>query len=162
MPAQTGIDSLEFARTGQRLGGEVPIPGMTPLKESLHDGLGEVKFEVRGAQDARGRPVLVLEIRGVLHLRCQRCLGLLEYPLSVSSTLLLAGPGAGDFEEEEADWIEAGSELDVGGLVEDEIILGLPYSPRHEEGACRQAAGAQTHTAVTAFEKLAALKRQSH
>ena len=163
MPAQTVIDSLEFARTGQTLSGGVPIPSLTRLKESLYDELGEVRFEVKGAQDARGRPVLALEIRGVLHLRCQRCLGLLEHPLRVSSTLLLAGPGAGDFEEEEKEWIEASSELDVGALVEDEIILSLPYSPRHEEGACSQAAGAQTvRAAVTAFEKLAALKRQSH
>jgi uncharacterized protein len=163
MPAQTVIDSLEFARTGQTLSGGVPIPGLTRLKESLYDELGEVRFEVKGAQDARSRPVLALEIRGVLHLRCQRCLGLLEHPLRVSSTLLLAGPGAGDFEEEEAEWIEASNELDVGALVEDEIILSLPYSPRHEEGACSQAASAQTaRAAVTAFEKLAALKRQSH
>ena len=163
MPEQTVIDSLEFARTGQTLSGGVQIPGLTRLKESLYDELGEVRFELKGAEDARSRPVLALEIRGVLHLRCQRCLGLLECPLSVSSTLLLAGPGAGDFEEEDVEWIEASGELDVGGLVEDEIILSLPYSPRHEEGACRQAAGAQTaQAAVTAFEKLAALKRQNH
>jgi len=163
MPAQTVIDSLEFARTGQFLSGSLPIPGLARLRDSLHDESGEVRFEVRGALDARSRPVLVLEIRGMLHLRCQRCLGLLEYPLWVSNTLLLAGQGAAELEDEEAEAIEASSELDVGGLVEDEIILGLPYSPRHEEGACRQAEGAPTGRAASAaFEKLAALKRQSH
>jgi uncharacterized protein len=163
MPAQTVIDSLEFARTGQFLSGSLPIPGLARLRDSLHDELGEIQFEVRGTLDARGRPVLVLEIRGMLHLRCQRCLGLLEYPLWVSSTLLLTGHGAEELEDEEAESIEASSELDVGGLVEDEIILGLPYSPRHEEGTCRQGEDAPTgRTASAAFEKLAALKRQSH
>ena len=162
MPAQTVIDSLEFARTGQFLSGSLPIPGLARLKDSLHDELGEVRFEVRGAQDARGRAVLVLEIRGMLHLQCQRCLGLLEYPLWVSNTLLLTGQGAAEFEDEEAEVVESSSELDVGGLVEDEIILGLPYSPRHEEGTCRQAVGATGGAATGAFEKLAALKRQSH
>lgn len=163
MPAQTVIDSLEFARTGQFLSGSLPIEGLARLKDSLHDGQGEVRFEVRGAQDARGRPVLALDIRGLLHLRCQRCLGVLEYPLWVSNMLLLAGPGAAEFEDDGAESIEASSELDVGGLVEDEIILSLPYSPRHEEGTCRQTEGAQAvRTAAGAFEKLAALKRQSH
>ncbi len=163
MPAQTVIDSLEFARTGQTLSSEVPIPGLARLKDSLYDELGEVRFELKGAQDARRRPVLALKIRGMLHLRCQRCLGLLEHPLRVASTLLLAGPGAADFEEEEAEWIEASSGLDVGALVEDELIQSLPYSPRHEERTCSQAAGAHAaRAAVTAFEKLAALKRQSH
>lgn len=163
MPAQTVIDSLEFARTGELVSGSVPIPGLTRLKERLHDELGEVRFEVRGARDARGRLVLALEIRGALHLQCQRCLGMLEYPLCVSNTLLLAGPGAGELEDEEVEWIEASTELDVAALVEDEIILSLPYSPRHAEGTCRQAAGAAAdRAAVAAFEKLAALKRTSH
>src|SRR5689334_9636762 len=90
MPAQTVIDSLEFARTGQSLGGSLPISALTRLKDSLFDGLGEVRFEVKGAQDARRRPVLVLEVSGVLHLQCQRCLGLLDFPLRLSNTLLLA------------------------------------------------------------------------
>jgi uncharacterized protein len=163
MPAQTVIDSLEFARTGQFLSGNLPIGSLARLKDSLFDELGEVRFEVRGSQDARGRPVLALDIRGLLHLQCQRCLGMLEYPLWVSNTLLLTGPGAAEFEEQEAESIEASGELDVGGLVEDEIILSLPYSPRHEEGACRQAEGAQApRSAAGAFEKLAALKRHSH
>jgi uncharacterized protein len=163
MPAQTVIDSLEFARTGQMLSGDVPIPGMGRLKDNLHDELGEVRFEVRGALDGRGRPVLAVEIRGMLHLQCQRCLGVMEYPLLVSNTLLLTAPGAGDAGEEEAETVEASSEFDVAGLVEDEIILSLPFSPRHAEGACRQApGGAQSGNASAAFGKLAALKRKSH
>jgi uncharacterized protein len=162
MPAQTVIDSLEFARTGQFLSGSLPIGSLARLKESLHDEQGEVRFEVRGAQDARGRPVLTLDIRGLLHLQCQRCLGMLDYPLRMSNMLLLTGPGAAEFEEEEAESIEASSELDVGGLVEDEIILSLPYSPRHGEGTCRQAEGAQAGRSASAFEKLAVLKRHSH
>lgn len=163
MPAQTVIDSLEFAQTGQHLRGDVPIPGMMRLKDSLIDDLGEVRFEVTGSRDARRRPVLVLEISGVLHLQCQRCLGKLEYPLRVSNTLLLVGPGAGGLEEEDADWIEASSELDVAGLVEDEIILSLPYSPRHEQGSCRQGGDAGARRDGTSmFEKLAVLKRNTH
>jgi uncharacterized protein len=162
MPAQTVIDSLEFAQTGQTLSGGVPIPGLARLKDSLFDEQGEVRFELKGKHDARGRPALALEVRGVLHLQCQRCLGKLEHPLFVSNTLLLAGSGARDFEEEEVDWIEASSELDVAALVEDEIILSLPYSPRHPDGTCRQEGEATTRSAITAFEKLAALKRQSH
>ena len=163
MPAQTVIDSLEFARTGGILSGSLPIPGLARLKDSLHDELGEIRFEVKGGQDVRGRPVLALEIRGVLHLQCQRCLGMLEYPVRVSNTLLLTGQDAVEPEDEEAESIEASTELDVSGLIEDEILLGLPYSPRHEEGTCRQAGDTQAgRGAAGAFDKLAGLKRQSH
>jgi uncharacterized protein len=165
MPAQTVIDSLEFARTGQLLGGSLPISGLLRLKDSLFDGLGEVRFEVKGAHDTRRRPVLVLEVSGVLHLQCQRCLGLLDFPLRLSNTLLLASTAdeGGGFEQEDAEWIEASTELDVAGLVEDEIILSLPYSPRHGNGLCGQGGGREAgETGSAAFAKLAALKRNSH
>jgi uncharacterized protein len=166
MSAQTVIDSLEFARTGQTLQGSLAVPELKRLKESLADDLGRIDFAVKGARDARRRPVLMLEISGSLHLQCQRCLGLLEYPLRLSNTLLLVGAGevaAGDLDDEDAEWIEASGELDVAMLVEDEIILSLPYAPRHEEGACRHsklAAGGDPADAV--FAKLAALRRNSH
>jgi uncharacterized protein len=34
------------------------------------------------------------------------------------------------------DSVEASTAMDVAGLIEDEILLGLPFSPRHEAGAC--------------------------
>ena len=164
--AQAVIDSLEFARTGQRLSGSLPVSVLTRLQDSLVDELGEVRFEVRGGHDARRRPVLTLDISGVLHLKCQRCLGALDYALKHSSTLLLvsgSGADSSDLEEVTVEWIEASTELDVAGLVEDEILLSLPYAPRHGEGQCppgaRTAAGSDK---VTAFAKLAALKRNGN
>ena len=163
MPAQTVIDSLEFARSGQRLVGELPIASLVRLTESLFDATGDVRFELSGTRDARSRPALVVEISGMLRLRCQRCLGSLDYPLRLSNTVLLGGPEeVSGLEEEDAEWVAASSELDVAMLIEDEIILSLPYSPRHEEGRCRQDAGAAAKSESSAFAKLAALKRNSH
>jgi uncharacterized protein len=164
MSAQAVIDSLEFARTGQTLRGSLAIPALSRLRESLADGMGEVEFVVKGAHDARRRPVLTLEIKGLLHLRCQRCLGPLEHPLRLYNTLLLVGAGevaTGDVDDEDAECIEASSALDVAALVEDEVILGLPYAPRHEEGLCRHG-GSAADPGDAAFAKLAALKRNSH
>lgn len=165
MPAQTVIDSLEFARTGQTLRGSLAVPELTRLKDSLADLLGEVAFVLKGGCDARRRPVLMLEISGLLHLQCQRCLGLLDFPLRLANTLLLASAGeaaAGGFDDEDLEWVEASAELDIGMLVEDEIILSLPYAPRHEEGLCRHDKDTVTRPAAgSAFAKLAALKRNS-
>ena len=160
---QTVIDSLEFARTGQMLRGSLPLPGLTRLKDSLVDTLGAVEFEVEGGHDARGRPILKLAIHGMLHLQCQRCLGALEHPLRVLNTLLLVTAGesaAGDLDEEDAEWVEASGNLDVATVVEDEIVLSLPYAPRHEAGSCRQAGTtAANGAAASAFARLAALKQ---
>jgi len=163
---QTVIDSLEFARTGQTLRGSLPLPGLARLKDSLVDALGMVEFEVTGGHDARRRPILTLAIHGMLRLQCQRCLGALEHPLRVLNTMLLVTAGesaAGGLDEEDAEWIEASGTLDVATLVEDEIMLSLPYAPRHEEGSCRHVGTAAADgAAASAFGKLAVLKRNSN
>lgn len=163
MSAQAVIDSLEFARTGQTLSGGLPISGLTRLQDGLHDALGEVEFVVRGGTDARQRPVLMLDVRGVLHLRCQRCLGAIDYPLRLANTLLLVSGAevASDApDDEDIEWVEASAEFDVAGLIEDEVLLGLPCAPRHDEGCCARDAGMRQEQArPSPFAKLAVLKK---
>jgi uncharacterized protein len=166
MFAQAVIDSLEFARTEQTLHGELPIASLARLQDWLHDALGQVEIVVQGGKDAQLRPVLHLAITGALHLRCQRCLGQLDYPLLMSNTLLLvseAEADAGDLDEMEVDWIVASRELDVAGLVEDELILSLPYAARHAEGQCTHGAAVEArHGEPSPFAKLAELKKGHH
>ena len=144
----------------------MPVSALTRLQDSLVDELGEVRFEVKGGHDARRRPILALEISGVLHLQCQRCLSALEFALQYSSTLLLVSgseASSSDLEEVTVEWIEASNELDVASLVEDEILLSLPYAPRHGEGLCPPGTiTAESGNKVTAFAKLAVLKRNGH
>jgi uncharacterized protein len=170
MPAQatqTVIDSLEFAQAGQSLSGSLPVSAMARLQDSLLDRSGAVRFEVTGGIDVRQRPVLTLEISGVLKLQCQRCLGALEHALRLSDTLLVvSGADAGsddDPDDGEMEWVEASTELDVAGLVEDEILLSLPYAPRHGEGQCGRAIEqAASGGKATAFAKLGVLKRNNN
>lgn len=165
MPAQAAqavIDSLEFARTGQQLSGSLAVPALIRLRDSLFDQAGEIRYKLRGGHDSRQRPVLMLEVAGVLRLQCQRCLGPLDFPLRLSNTLLLV-TGAADDSVDELESIEAAPVLDVAALVEDEIMLGLPYAPRHAEDGC--AGGAQSGAGsrdAGAFAKLAALKRRDN
>lgn len=166
MSALAVVDSLEFARSEQSVSGSVPVASLKRLEDVLFDGAGRVSYEVRGACDERNRPRLELRIEGRLHLQCQRCLGLLIYPVDVTTTLLLVPRGAKADEEmddpESHDAIEASAELDVAGLIEDEVLLSLPLAPRHPEGTCasrivmRDIAGERSKTA---FAELAALRR---
>jgi len=159
------IDSLEFARAGQSLSGSLPVASLTRLRDGLFDDRGEIRYGNRGGHNARRQPVLTVDISGVLHLQCQRCLGAFEFAMRFTNTLLLVSGSldAGAADDVEAEWIEASTELDVAGLVEDEILLSLPYAPRHGEGQCPP--GAKTAAGdgkTTAFAKLAELKRNSN
>ncbi len=76
---------------------------------------------------------------GLIKLRCQRCLGELVHVLDLHTDLLLVKTEKelSSFDEDESvDCILAEPDLDVLALIEDEIILSLPISPRHEESEC--------------------------
>ncbi len=132
-------DPFAFARAAGLHSGQAALAAMPRLQDRLADDAGTVAYVVRGKLDQRQRPLLELEITGNPSLRCGRCLAPLEFPLQLQSSVLLMEPGAvmqEDDDPESPEWIEAGPELNVLELVEDEILLSLPLSVRHGEGKC--------------------------
>ncbi|MDH5536129.1 MAG: DUF177 domain-containing protein, partial [Betaproteobacteria bacterium] len=93
MSARTVIDSLDFVQTGREMRGTVPLANLERLADTLHDTGGGLMFTLKGGYDGRHRPRLMLQVSGTLRLQCQRCLGLLEFPLQIDSTLLLLREG---------------------------------------------------------------------
>lgn len=132
-------DPIAFARVAGLYSGQAALAAMPRLQDQLASDAGTVAFVVRGKMDQRQRPLLELEISGTPSLRCGRCLAPLDFALRLQSSVLLMEPGAvmqEDDDPESPEWIEVGPELDVLELVEDEILLSLPLSVRHEEGKC--------------------------
>lgn len=162
MFARHFIDSLDFARNGKELSDVVPLAAMPRLQDLLASRDGEVGYTVRGMSDKDGNPVLELVIEGVCQLRCQRCLQGFDYPLKLVSRLLLVPPGElDDFAEvdaEEADRIPADRHLDVQDMIEDEILLSLPFAPKHPFGECRPAVEDSDGASQNPFAVLASLK----
>ncbi len=142
MFARPSIDSLEFARLGKTLSGEVAVGELPRLADLLFSNAGSIRYFIRGSQ-VGDRAYLLLELNGSCHLRCQRCLNDLPYPVEISSRLqLLEGADLmQDDAADDSDGIEASKELDVLDLVEDELLLSLPFAPRHEAGVCELASG---------------------
>src|SRR5437667_454738 len=85
---------------------------------------------------ARGRPSLRVSVSGTLQLRCQRCLEPMPFKVQAEELLVLAATQAEiDAEPADAsapDRVVAGKEMAVRELIEDQLILELPYAPRHE------------------------------
>ena len=169
MFARHFIDSLDFARQGEELHGEIPVSEMPRLRDLLAASEGRIRYSLRGMAGRDGKPLLELKLAGDCQLRCQRCLQAMPYAIS-SVSLLMPVPDSelqralaegGDLEEEdEIDRIPAVPQLDVLELVEDEILLGLPLSPRHEEGACVAMAAASTDEKQNPFAILRELKNR--
>jgi len=133
------IDNLEFARTAQRVSGTIAVTELKRTADYRFDDQGALEYAVIGGRDARNRPLLHIEVRGEIHLCCQRCLRKLPYRLHVVSELPILTTDGTNREEctaEELDGIAANPRTDVLELVEDEVLLALPMVPRHPEGQC--------------------------
>ncbi len=154
-------DPFAFARAAGLHSGQAALAGMPRLQDRLAGNDSTVDYVVRGKLDQRQRPLLELEITGNPSLRCGRCLAPLDFALQLKSSVLLVEPGAVMQEDDDPDspeWIEAGPELDVLELIEDEILLSLPLSVRHEQGKCSDGGEmSRTSGRDNPFSKLATL-----
>jgi len=126
------IDGLQFARAAMEQRGRVGIEQMPRLAEMQCSTKG-LEYRLSGARASNGRPCLRISVRGELQAPCQRCLSPLPLEIAVDVELQLAESlreiaAAND----DTDRLLASRRMDVGQLIEDEVILALPMAPKHE------------------------------
>jgi len=147
MPHQPVIDGFEFASAGASKEGDWPLGDFPRLRDMLASDAGKVHYSIEGMRDERGRPGLRVRVSGMLQLRCQRCLEAMAFEVDSDETLVLAGSLAEIHAEpadaHAADRVVAGREMPVRDLVEDELILAVPYAPRHESCTARPSPDAE-------------------
>lgn len=145
MSHQPVIDGFEFASAGAAQQGILPLSGFSRLRDQLASDAGEVAYQVRGLRDERGRPGLLVSVKGTLQLRCQRCLEAMPFEVDEEDLLVLAATqaeiDADPADAQAPDRVLGGKKMALRDLVEDELILALPYAPRHQR--CRAGAEAE-------------------
>lgn len=112
---------------------------MPRLAALLLDDSGEVTIELRGETDAHGKPHIKGMATAPIRLTCQRCLQPIE--LELEATFHLAPVTRIDEVKTlpsscEPLLVPGDGRVDVGAMVEDELILELPIVAYHEDGVC--------------------------
>ena len=137
------LDVAAFAEAGARLSGQGPLGQFARLAAeavaTTETEAGTVAWQAAGEQrqDAAGRaePWLHLRAQGALPLVCQRCLTPVCTQLEVDRWFRFAPDeetAATLDEESDEDVLVLSREFDLPGLVEDELLMALPITPRHE------------------------------
>jgi uncharacterized protein len=167
--APTRFDAMKLAERGGSVAGEVDPVGLQRLAERVVQPSdadhARIQWSIVGGRDAQRRPALTLGLDGMLFVICQRCLRPLAVPVAQQTELLLARDEAElarlDVDEQEV--ILAAAPIDSLTLVEDELLLSLPFAPCHEKGECTAAASpmAKAQAASSPFAPLAGLKTGS-
>ena len=98
----------------------------------------ELVYRVCGQQDARGRPQIHCQVKARLEMVCQRCLKPVDVVVASDRVLYLANSEAeaerleAALADEDIEVMVSGKNLDLAGVVEDEVILSLPLVPMHD------------------------------
>jgi uncharacterized protein len=132
------IDAFEFCRSNGRREGVTPVAQMPRLSKDCADQSGNVSWSVEGATSKQGYPQLTLSVAATVQLMCQRCMTPFAFEMA-SSTVLMLGKDDDQADEIEAllddesiDVIVGSRSCDMRDLIEDEALLALPQSPKHE------------------------------
>lgn len=134
------FDAFRLSAREGRIAGSLDARDLDNVADSLAPGDDPVPiaWSIEGRRNAEGRPSLALDVAGSVPLVCQRCLGRLDWPVEQATEVLLA---ADERElvaldaECEVEVILVDGPLDPSVLVEDELVLTLPFAPMHE-GPC--------------------------
>jgi len=129
-------------------------------------GAAKVSWQIAGIADSAGRPALEITLDGVVPLECQRCLQPFAWTVAQRTVVLLARDerelAALDEDDAEHEVVLAAGPLDAATLIEDELLLTLPFAPHCGRAACAGSplyAGDAAEGPAPAFAALAGLKR---
>jgi uncharacterized protein len=148
------VNAIELAGRSARLERELGLTQMPRLVEAgALDGT-----RARAVLDFgrfEGRPTVELRVEGTVLLTCQRCLRPCECRIDDAARLMIVANGdedaPGGFEAAPGD----AERLSLAELIEEQVLLGMPLVPMHEDEAeCGVAAapGAVVEVVSTAEE----------
>ncbi len=138
------VDPFQFAEQEGRLQGLTSLKNMSRLSEATagtdeHEVFADLRFSIQ----ASGICVLYGRVETQLRMICQRCLGLVTVEINRGLELALVRSEAEAAlvqDKYEAYQVEKNDTLLIPDLIEEELLLALPFVPMHAHRAqCEQA-----------------------
>lgn len=132
------IDPLRLAKQATVLNGDFEKTQFERLCELLTSTTGRIQVALSFGFDELEKVYIKVGIQTRLDLVCQRCGEPVSCDINVEPKIR---PVLSDAEAKSAHkmydfWVTNGNPIPVLELVEEELLLSLPISARHEEGHC--------------------------
>ena len=148
-PLPHKLDPWRAVHLGLDYAGDLSLAELPRLSEAVLGAAGPAGYTLRFGRDEQGQAVALGQARMAVRMRCQRCLGEVQYDLAADIALALVRAAAGV----DALGLEPGPSvagplealplgegaIDPRGLIEDELLLSLPLVPMHHPGECQAA-----------------------
>jgi uncharacterized protein len=140
-----GIPQLrDLASRSEQVSEAIDLDSMSRLVDLMHADADlqakKLEVQLKFLGGIQGFPEISGQLKGSLEICCQRCLGLLKWPIELDFHLVIVGSEA-DISEDLAEHIDvmaAGEHgIQLTEVIQDEILSSLPLAPMHEDaGNC--------------------------
>jgi len=168
------IDVRKFFSQQAHIKASLPLNSLKRLEKYLNKAEEycslEIEVDLEFIQGDESMFILAGKMKGALFLSCQRCLQGVEYKLSTDFRVQvldeLKVSGDRELAEDELEVVlSLEGKLDLLALVEDEVILSLPFVIYHDEADCNQVlvdlqVSSRQKIEPEAFAELGVLKNQ--
>lgn len=139
-PLPTTLDVRKAAARGVSVQGQVGIEKLHRLQQALASQEGMISAQCAFSRDEQYRSIVAIKVHANLQVTCQRCLDTMPIEVNTENELAVVR------DDEQArqlpgrlDPLLLGEEdCNLWSLVEDEVILGLPFVSYHETESCKQ------------------------
>lgn len=139
-----------------------PLASFKRLCDMVEGDAGSVDIDLRFYVDAQKLRRIDGKVHATVQVLCQRCLQ--PMPVEVDSTFAVAAVWSDDDAEQlprDIDPYIVGEEpQDLRELVEDELIISVPYISYHDSGPCADQADQRAEQQVASDREIAAEKPQ--
>ncbi|MDP1519425.1 YceD family protein [Porticoccus litoralis] len=151
------LDPRRLANQGEVLSGQVSAAHCERLRDAVLAINVPIQAELVFELAEQGRKVVAGHVDATVEVACQRCLQPMTLPLTVDFRLGIV------WSEEEAKslpkdldpWVVEQETADLSAMVEDELLLALPFVTYHPQDTCQ----AETH--VSAMEEPGASEKEN-
>ena len=130
------VEYRRLARDGEVMSGTVPMVRLGRLAEQLLSADQQVDVEL-GFYLRRKRPSVRGRASVTVELTCQRCLEPMALTLDVRIDAMIVGTEDAlvSLEAHEDGIVCGDKRISIADLIEDDLLMDLPISPRHEQCA---------------------------
>src|SRR4051794_34999008 len=129
------FNGFDLAARGGVIEGDIDAVSLSRVNDLLAPEAiaADLHYRIAGDADGASRPALEITLQGEVPLTCQRCLQPFAWPVEQRTLLLLARDEPElarlDQQDPEHEVILANVPLVPSTLIEDELLLTLPFAP---------------------------------
>ncbi|MEX0950995.1 MAG: YceD family protein [Gammaproteobacteria bacterium] len=142
------LDISRLVKQGAELHGFFSIAELPRLRDALYDDSGQVDYRLEFSRHADGFEQITGQYHADVMVTCQRCMQPMAVELGTDIRLVVvaADTRAQQLPEDFEPLQQTTAAPDLVTLIEDEVLLALPFAPLHRAEDCKAVAAESAHT----------------